>query len=344
MKYSPGKWSEELLGGVKSEEFSIENTLGHYGKETTTEVMRAAQEWVSRFTVVTASTGMVRNSRQARDIAPGSGVIVSLNGHMYGVLTAGHVLRRGDNTPDNAAITVLAPPRDRKQGGYVMAIDLPSRPCTVVGVDNETEDGPDIAIIPLTSEEWRILEGWGMVAYNLDKKRWSDKDKAELGKMNPWFLSIINGVRCEPSQIVHEHTDGEAGLLAIMASNTRVDIVDDRCGYDYLELPSKTTSYSYPTQWENELPETAAKEIDELHDEGVTRRVWGGTSGAGVWNLAIGTTRNGLPDGKVLAELAGICFYANPDKGCIIAHGTKSIARIAANHIEKEAFLYHRKA
>ena len=343
MKFNPGKWSEELLEGVDPEAFTMENIFGHYGKETTAEVMRAAQEWVSQFTVVIASTGMVRESTQCPDIVPGSGVLVRLNGHMHGLLTAGHVLRRGGNTPDCAAITVLVPPRDRKQGGYVMAIDLPSRPCTVVGFDNKTEDGPDIAIIRLASGEWTTLERWGMVAYNLDKKRWSDEDKAELGKMKPWLFSIINGVRCEASQIVHSHTDGEAGSLAIMASNTRINILGDRCGYDYLELPSETTPYSYPTQWESELPGTAAEEIDELHNEGVTRRVWGGTSGAGVWNLAIGTTRNGLPDGKVLAELAGICFYANPDRGCIIAHGTKSIARIAANHIEQEALRYHSK-
>ena len=92
------------------------------------------------------------------------------------------------------------------------------------------------------------------------------------------------------------------------------------------------------------LPGTAEEEIDKLHDEGVTRRVWGGTSGAGVWNLAIGTNQRGLPEGRVFGELAGVCFYAKPEKGCIVAHGTKSITRIAASHIEKEALRYHSKA
>ena len=66
--------------------------------------------------------------------------------------------------------------------------------------------------------------------------------------------------------------------------------------------------------------------------------------GDGVWNLVIGTTQSGLPEGRLLGALAGICFYANPKKGCIIAHGTKSITKIAANHIEKEALHYHGKA
>ena len=34
----------------------------------------------------------------------------------------------------------------------------------------------------------------------------------------------------------------------------------------------------------------------------------------------------------------------NPDKGCIIAHGTKSITKIVASQIEKEALRYHSKA
>ena len=170
------------------------------------------------------------------------------------------------------------------------------------------------------------------------------RDRAELGKMEPWLISVINGVRCEASQIVHGHTDGETGSLALMASNTRVDVVRETDDYDYLELPSEITEYSIPTRWKTELPGTAAEEIERLHGEGVTRRVWGGTSGAGVWNLAIGTTPDGLPNGKVFAELAGICFYANPDKRCIIAHGTKSIARMAAAHVEKQAIRYCNKA
>ena len=324
--------------------FSVEHKLGDYGKETAAEVMATAQEWVSRFTVVIGTAGMAKDSKDVRDITPGSGVLVQLNGHMYGVLTAGHVLRRGDNTKNGASVTIFAPPRSRKQGEDVMRIAISSRPCTVDGFDNESEEGPDIAIFPLADEEWKTLNGWGMVAYNLDKDRWAEEDKAELMKMKPWILSIINGVRLEASRIVYGHTDGNRGSLAIVATNTRVEVVADRGNYDYLELPSETTEHSYPTHWKNELPGTAAKEIEDLHDEGVTRKVWGGTSGAGVWNLIVGTAESGLPNGRVLAELAGICFYANPDRGCIIAHGTKSIANIAVRHVEKEALRYHTKA
>ena len=343
MRFSPGKWSEQLLEAAKTERAAVELSLGDYGEETAAEVMATAQEWVSRFTVVIGTAGMAKNSKDARDITPGSGVLVQLNGDMFGVLTAGHVLRRGDNTRDGASVAILTPPRSRKQGADVMGIDLSRRRCTVNGFENESEEGPDIAIIPLANEEWRTLDGWGMVAYNLEKNRWTCEEKAEIREMKPWILSIINGVRYKASQIVYGHTDGSRGSLAIVATNTRVEVAAERAGHDYLELPSETTEHSYPTHWKNGLPGTAAQEIEELHHEGVTRRAWGGTSGAGVWNLAIGTTESGLPNGRVLAELAGICFYANPNKGCIVAHGTKSITSIAAQHLEKQALLYHSK-
>ena len=344
MKFNPGNWSEALIDGAKGRIAGEKHNLGDYGPETAAEVMATAQEWVSRFTVVIGTTGTAKEIRDVQDITPGSGVLVRLNSQMYGVLTAGHVLRRGDNTQNDTRLTILAPPRSRVQGQDVMGISLSSRPCTVDGFYNESEEGPDIAVIPLANEEWRTLNGWGMVAYNLEKHRWAEEDIAELMKMDPWLLSIINGVRFEASRIVHDHMDGNRGSLAMVATNTRVDVVSDRGGYDYLELPSETTDYSYPTHWMNELPGTAAKEIEDLHDEGVTRRAWGGTSGAGVWNLVIGTKKDGLPNDRVLATLAGICFYANPNRGCIVAHGMRSIEKIASRHAELEAVRYHTKA
>ena len=63
-----------------------------------------------------------------------------------------------------------------------------------------------------------------------------------------------------------------------------------------------------------------------------------------MWNLAIGANKDSLPNGKMLGELAGICFFAKPEKGCIIAHGAKSIGKIGAAHAEKEAVRFHSKA
>ena len=76
-------------------------------------------------------------------------------------------------------------------------------------------------------------------------------------------------------------------------------------------------------------------EIEELRDRGVTDEAWSGASGAGDWNTFIEANADGTPDGIVLAQLAEICFYANLDKGCIIAHGAKSIQRIAGMHEER---------
>lgn len=312
--------------------------LGDFGQEAKMEVMEAAREWAARFTVVIGTTGMAQNSNQVNDLAPSSGVVIQQHGNVYGVLTAGHVLRRGDNTSDSAQVTLLAPPRYSDDDTLI--IDLPRRPCTVVGIDNNTEKGPDIAIIPLESREVGILDARGVITYNLDKERWSDKDMVELGE-NPWDLSIINGVQCEASQIIFGHTDGSRGLLAMIATNTKVDVVKEKDGYDYLELPAERTEFSYPINWKEKPPGTAVEEIEHLFNQRVTRQVWGGTSGAGVWKMAIGATQNGWPNGRVLGKLVGICFYANPKKGCIVAHGTKSITKIASCHIENEARRYH---
>ena len=344
MNFDPGDWSKTLLQEAKTGAIDEVQNFFDYGKVTAEKVMEKAQEWASRFTVVIGTTGTAKTSKQATDITPGSGVIVQLHSNEYGVLTAGHVLRRGDNSRENAGVTVLAPSSHRKRGEDIMAIDLSPRTCTVAGFDNQTEDGPDIAIIPLTSGEMSTLEKWGVIAYNLSKERWSDEDKAKLKQMDPWLVSIINGVRYEVSQIVHKNTDGTRGSLAIVATNTRVEVTGEKNGYDYLELPSETTEHSYPTHWKEALPGTAKEEIEDLYKMGVTREVWGGISGAGVWNLVIGTTQSGLPEGNLLGALAGICFYANPAKGSIIAHGTKSIKKIAENHIEQEALRYHNKA
>ena len=340
MKFGPGKWSERLMDDVMGATTVANPHLGDYGEKTAAAVMAVAQEWVSRFTVVIVTTGSAKDNTNVTDMAPGSGVLVQLDRDVFGVLTAAHVLRRGDNTKSFASVTLLVPPRSRQQGGDVMGIDLPFRQYTVDGFDNDSEEGPDIAIIPLRNEEWRVLDGWGMVAYNLQKDRWSEERKTDIMKMRPWILSIINGLRFEASKLVYGHTDGNRGSLAIVATNTRVEIAAERGDYDYVELPSETSERSYPTHWKSELPGTAAKEIEDLHGEGVTRTVWGGTSGAGAWNVVVGTIEDGLPNGQVLVELAGICFFANPDKGCIVAHGRKSITSIAAGHVEEEALRY----
>ena len=335
MVLGPGNWSRMLIEATTNGATGAVQNFADFGPTIASEVMKTAQEWAGQFTVVIGTTGTAHDFAQAKEITPCSGVVIRQRGNTYGVLTAGHALRRDLNTSDSARVTLLTPSRTRN--GEVMMLPLPPRRCTVVGIDNETEDGPDITIIPLEGGEMDTLDAWGITAYNLDKKRWSAQDTARLGK-NPWFLSIIHGVRCEASQIIGSHTDGRAGALAFVATNTRTDVVREKDGFDYLELPSEITEYSHPTHWKETPPGTAAKEIEQLfHKEGVTKKVWGGTSGAGVWNVAIGSNETGHPDGVVLAELAGICFYANLDKGSIVAHGAKSITTIAARHIEMAA-------
>ena len=329
---SPGRWSEPLLEIAKSGKDGSVESIGHYGKEVTAKVFMAAQDWVAKFTVAVGVFETGGGIESFRNSPLGSGVAVRFQGHRHGVLTAGHVLNRGGNTPLAVGATVVFPSMKHDQFVRDTSIELAPRPCTAFGFDNKSKEGPDIAILPLTHDEWGAFDRAGKVAYNLDKERWSDSDKIRIGAMSACFISVITGVRNQASQIVQDYRDEDTKTIVVTTSNTSVDVAAERDGFDYLELPSEATKSSYPIRWRSEMPGEAAEEVEKLIHERVTPDVWSGISGAGVWNLAIGTDREGMPSGGVIGELAGICFYANPEKGCIIAHGTKSIEKITAEH------------
>ena len=328
----PGKWCEPLLEIAKSSKDGSVESIGHYGPEVTTKVLMAAQDWVTKFTVSLGVIDTGGGVERFRNSLLGSGVAVRFQGHRHGVLTAGHVLNREGHTPLAVGTTVVFPSMKRDQLLRDGSINLTPRPCTAFGFDNESEEGPDIAILPLTDREWSAFDRAGMVAYNLDKERWSASDKKRIGAMNPCFLSVISGMRNSASQIVQDYRDEDTKSIVVTTSDTTVNVAAERDGFDYLELPSQATKFSHPTRWRSEMPIEASEKVEKLVHERVTPDVWSGISGAGVWNLAIGTDKESMPNGEAIGELAGICFYASPEKGCIIAHGTKSIGKIAATH------------
>lgn len=330
----PGTWSDWVYAGADASQI---RTLADYGSEISNEGLMAAQNLLARHTVLIGPGRMEADIAAGLNISPATGVLVQLCGDVYGVLTAAHVLRIDkNNSEDAASFTILGLPDPAKQsdiGG--VGLRLPDVQCTVDGFDNRTEGGPDIAVIPLWKEKWEILEGQGMKAYNLDRARWTDEEKAEFRKMSPWAISVILGARAEASCIVQRNTDSKRSAQVLMTTNTRVDDAEERGEYDYLQLPSEVTEHSHPTHWRQEPPGTTAQEIERLHREGVTKDAWGGTSGGGVWNVVVGTTADGRPNGRIGAKLAGICFYASTKKGCIIAHGGKSIRAIAERHLTR---------
>ena len=111
-------------------------SLEDLGKETANEVMAKAQKEVSSFSVIIATTGEVGSGKPLRAMNPGSGVIVQFRGNMYGILTAGHVLKWGNDTSNCAGVTILACPQDWDHGGVIKCIGLPPRACTVDGFHN----------------------------------------------------------------------------------------------------------------------------------------------------------------------------------------------------------------
>lgn len=327
----PGKWSDWVFAGADASQI---DSFADSGPETSNDVQSAAQDLVARHTVLVGPYGMEEDIAAGQHIAPATGVLVQLCGDVYGILTAAHVLRLDENNREGAAsFTILGLPDPAKQSG--IGLRLTDLQCTVDGFDNKTEAGPDIAVIPLWKEKLEILEGQGMKAYDIGRNRWTDEAKAEFRKMAPWAVSVILGARAEASRIVRGNTGRERSAQVLLATNTRVDDAEERGGYDYLQLPSEATEHSHPTHWRQEPPGTAAQNIERLDRDGVTDDAWGGTSGGGVWNVVVGTNGAGRPNGRVGAELAGICFYASREKGCIIAHGGKSIRTIAERHLKR---------
>ena len=329
----PGKWSDWVFAGGDASRIG---SFADSGPEISNEGLMAAQDLLARHTVLIGPERMDADLAAGREINSATGVLVQFCGEVYGVLTAAHVLQIDKNNREDAAsLTIVGLSDPAKQSRIRGVVRLTDVQCTVDGFDNRTEAGPDIAVVPLWKEQWQILEGQGMKAYDLDRPRWTDEEKAKFRKMSPWAVSVILGARAEASRIVQRNDDG-ASVVAIMATNTRVDDAEERGEYDYLQLPSEVTEHSFPTHWRQDPPGTAAQEIERLHSKGVSQKAWGGTSGAGIWNVIVGAAADGRPNGRgVGVELAGICFCASPEKGCIIAHGGKSLRTIAERHLAR---------
>ena len=98
---------------------------------------------------------------------------------------------------------------------------------------------------------------------------------------------------------------------------------------DYVVLAAEWTGQSLPTRWDGKSTEQELAALRELDKEPVTRPAWGGMSGSGFWNVKMYTNQHGELNGEYLAVLAGVCFYADPNRGVLRGHGIKSIDGIA---------------
>jgi len=62
-----------------------------------------------------------------------------------------------------------------------------------------------------------------------------------------------------------------------------------------------------------------------------------GMSGCGFWQLIIGLKPDMQPTGEVIGALAGVCFYADPDRMVLIGNGPKAIEQIRQVHVSNQA-------
>ena len=343
-KTGPGDWHKQLVpAGMQdlTDSDSPEALALGKGGPVAEEAQRLAQDRVSSFTMFLFSESEFGGSDPLGRMRPASGVLVRVNG-MHGILTAAHVLRRDNNTPQSVEVTVsgVAKGWNKHERGQerLMPVKLTPRKVIAAGFKNEREEGPDLAILPIYPAEMEQFKNQrqGLVAYNLRKKHLTCETVAGL-RPTVRFFSLVDGFNNAASQTVRKHTRpkgaGQDLRMSRMAFFTQIHEAEacQRDGHDYLDIPAVLEDTAPPAQWEYKLPGTAAEEIEAARRRSAaTREVWAGMSGAGVWKIAMKIDGEGRPTGDTLAELAGIVFYSQEEKGCLIAHGSGSIERMAS--------------
>lgn len=305
------------------------------------EAQRLAQDRVSSFTMFLFSEADFGGSDPLGRMRPASGVLVRVNG-MHGILTAAHVLRRDNNTPQSVEVTVsgVAKGCNKHERGKERLVPVTLTPRRVIaeGFWNKWEQGPDLAILPIYPAEMEQFKNQrqGLVAYNLQKEHLTREVVAGL-RPSVRFFALVDGFGNAATRTVRKHTHpkgaGQDLRMTRMAFFTQIheDEACQRDGHDYLDIPAVLEDTAPPAQWEYKLPGRAAEEIEvERRRAGAAQEMWAGMSGAGVWKIAMKIDAEGRPTGEPLAELAGIVFYAQEEKGCLIAHGSGSIERMAS--------------
>ena len=140
------------------------------------EALGAAVRDINRCTI--AITTMFEQEELAEatfdSLRPGTGVLVEAKG-VYGIVTAGHVLNEKDKSnrkekniryhKNRCTIGVMPLANERTQASKQPYFRIRQRRCCAYGVYNEDDSGPDIAYIPLTPQEWDLMEQDGVRAW-----------------------------------------------------------------------------------------------------------------------------------------------------------------------------------
>ena len=313
------KRQTEEQGGVAHKGFS---------EEEIHDVVNEVRRQLTRHCVLLGDPKGLRNGGNPQTLAAGTGTFAKNWRGDYGIITAAHVLRRHDNTAEGGEIAIVCP---SEEGGAEDVLARYDRwRWRTRGFENTGRDGPDIAWIPLTAGDVKLLrtEG-GKTPHPIGWDR-EEERREETRQRDGYPVSVALGARQAATDIRDEQAE-KAGAMKMSLTCVHSEIWDDgdTGDEDYVVLEAEWTGQSLPARWDGKSTEQELAALQALDREPVTRRAWAGMSGGGFWNVKMYTNQHGELTGEYMAVLAGVCFYADADRGVLRGHGTRSIDGIA---------------
>ena len=295
-------------------------------RETIEKVMMACREWTARYVVLIGELDQIRAGGSLRAMEAGSGVVAKNWKEEWGVITAAHVLRKRGNDRYAGSVGIIAV-QNEEGVGETEVVEWMGKWRTI-GFENKEETGPDLAWIPLNDVQAHILRKEGKLAHAVGLSQLAEEDDQETNEEG-WLVSVITGATADTSDVITKHR-GIAGTVSIGAKVVQTSIYHDgrRGGYDYVVAPVEKTNNAIDTRWMGTMPEETKVELDERDEGEVSRRIWGGISGAGMWNLRVKADADGQPTNVAVGTLAGICYYADGNRGVLVGHGIDSITKL----------------
>lgn len=248
----------------------------------------------------------------------GSGVLVQLSDRRKGVLTADHCI----HLTQREQHTTLLIPRASERGSVAPCLVLNS---TIIRCRGGADpDVPDLAFLPLSSEQASWIEAQGGVFHRIDRRS-PRASRAEPGQGVPCWTTLFAVGWLE--DLMEKMPARSAVYLIESVKDLPVDEIQETGGWDYADHVFEDTGSFHARSVEAlphpGLPEPpqAARQFDPSE---TSRR---GYSGGGLWRVwwVEGTDEYHL-------DLEGIIFYewAKDENGVrrLRVHRQRSIAKI----------------
>jgi hypothetical protein len=240
----------------------------------------------------------------------GSGTLVSF-GTLHGILTARHVVDEMHKQKEGGRLNEIGLVQSTMRDAQLQGIRFPSDFINDVTIGHEPDDefGPDLAFIRLPDQTAAALMA-NCSFLNFHNEAELLKSPAPDGTKQRDF---IFGIVAEWDTDEPDPSKGlDMGLISVQMNEGNVNEIAARDGYDRLEFSPLHDQEFQALPNQNVFPPKS----------------YGGTSGGGLWRLAVET----MADGKerlVQSRLLGLPYFEKEVNGwlTIICHGPDSIYR-----------------